>query len=130
MVNDDLPLNPTMDAIAELVGEDLATKLSMVMGGRRIRIPVRAGGHHTILANILGVDAAAKISEAYGGMNFDVAISAGKRARIVEMRQRGVSVSVVAQKIGCTESYVYKVMREDAPEADAPLPLFESLPLK
>ena len=120
----DLSDNPTLESVAVLIGEELATKLSCDFGGVRLHIPVKPGKYSPISVSI-GIKAAQIVAEIYGGMRMQVPISAGKREKIQKLLDEGtLSIPKIAIASKCTERNVYKVKAQGL-KPPASIPLFE-----
>lgn len=113
---DDLTDNPTLQSIAQIAGDAVATQLSVDFGGIRLHIPQKPGPHSPLCISI-GMDSALKIAQIYGGMHFDVPLALGKRAQIIDMIGQNMSAATIARTLRCTTRTVYKI-REDLRKND------------
>lgn len=120
--NDDLSLNPSLESIAKIAGEDAAIQISIDFGGTRIYIP-QSPGEHAPLTICVGLDAAKKIAQTYGGMNLTVPVTVGKRAEIENLNKQGYTAAQIARKVRCSMSMVNKVRAEIANRDQMSLPL-------
>jgi hypothetical protein len=99
--------------LREVVGERAAVRLSVVFGGTRLYIPVRAdpGGW---LAQAIGIDAANALCRAFNREQIDIPLGPGKltrqREKIVAMRSRGMSERAIALDLDMTERQVRYIL--------------------
>ncbi len=98
------PLLPRRVAeLAEVAGLAAALKLVELRGGRRVYIPKTADAGHW-LAEHIGLPALAVLAARYGGADMEIDRCCGlRRALVVAEYERGVPVSVLAERYGCTE---------------------------
>ncbi|MGH7780206.1 MAG: helix-turn-helix domain-containing protein [Candidatus Binataceae bacterium] len=97
--------------ISRVIGIIATSRLAEDFGGRRVYIPNKPSTRDQITRSI-GVGAAVRLSRLYGGDRVMIPAHpdrALRRAQIIALRARGLSVSRIARKLGCTERYVYKV---------------------
>tara|TARA_B100000686_G_scaffold296912_1_gene328827 strand:+ start:725 stop:1150 length:426 start_codon:yes stop_codon:yes gene_type:complete len=106
----DLPLNPTLDAIMLLIGEELATVLADKFSGQRIYFPQKTGDCR--IARAIGYDALEIVIDVYGGLMMEVPVSIGRKAAVIRLLNRGNSVAEVISTLHCTRNYVYNVQKE------------------
>jgi len=99
------------ETIRQLIGDELATRLSLAFGGRRLYVPRQPGPHHPI-AVAIGLAAALVIAREFGSARLDIPVTAGKRARIKTLLASKVSISEIARALHCTERHVYYVQAE------------------
>jgi Mor family transcriptional regulator len=100
-----------IDDITRVIGIEPAAHLARDFGGRRVYIPATATAKDQI-ARSIGLAAAIRLARLYGGDRVMIPADperAIRRARIIALRARGLSVSRIARTLGCTERYVYKV---------------------
>lgn len=117
----DLSDNPTLESVAKLIGDDLATRLSCDFGGIRIYIPINPGEHSPVTASI-GQKAANNIAQIYGGMTMKVPLTIGKRSQIRELlAQRKLSIPQIARKMKCHERTVERVKKSSPKKVELPL---------
>jgi transposase-like protein len=96
---------------AEEIGEELALQISACFGGRQLYIPHKPSPGSD-LVQAIGEPAALKLAKRFGGVFYAIPNAPGKRARILALLEEGKTVSRVAETVGCTERYVYKVQAE------------------
>jgi hypothetical protein len=89
-------------ALVALIGETAALLLIERHGGTRITVPVSGGA----LAAEIGAEAAARLFGHFGHDRVHVPLAKAWRAGIY--RQRGMSYSAIARKLGCNEASVWK----------------------
>lgn len=99
----------TLQAIARVIGEPAAIRLSAYFGGRQLYVPHRPRPDSE-LVQVLGEDLAELLAKRYGGLYHDVPLGCGRRARLIQMRREGHTISAIAQEVGCTTRYVYQVL--------------------
>jgi len=123
---DDLPDNPTLEAITMLVGADNAALISMELGGKRVYIP-HDPGEHSVMAQVVGLDNAKKISDIYGGMRMVVPVVIGRKAEILKLCAEGYSAAEIARKVRCSHRLVCdirtKARQQEMNERQTSLPL-------
>lgn len=112
---------PLLDQFAEVIGEDAAVKISAHFGGRQLYVPRKPPSTTSPLVEAIGEIAAHKLAKRFGGLSYAIPLTAGKRARIEQLLGEGATVREVADELGCTERYVYKVQAE-LHEGDASRP--------
>ena len=98
--------------IAQKIGAEAAEHLARDFGGRRVYIPA-APWRGDQIARSIGMAAAVQLAQLCGGDRVMIPAHpdrALRRAQIIALRTRGVSVSRIARGLGCTERYVYKVL--------------------
>lgn len=98
--------------ITRVIGIQATSHLARDFGGRRVYIPAKVSSRDQI-ARSIGVGAAARLSRLYGGDRVMIPAHpdrALRRAQIIALRKRRLSVSRIARTLGCTERYVYKVL--------------------
>jgi Homeodomain-like domain len=118
------PRAPMVDNIARVIGAGLATRLCAAYGGHRLYIPQNPAPGDPIPA-VIGYPAATRLGAVFGGERVWLPNAAGhrNRRRIAGLRRGGASVPQIAREIGCSERYVFKVLRElrrDGQPANAP----------
>lgn len=101
----------TLALFAQTIGEEATLRLSMHFGGRQLHIP-RTPRRDSELVKVVGQVAAQALGKRFGSGNYMVPLEAGKRARIVWLRSQKTKVADVAEMVGCTERYVWKVCQE------------------
>src|SRR5690554_4319831 len=99
----ELSLNPTIESLTALIGEELLQKLSVDLGGKRVSIPLKARPHSPLAVSI-GIAAAQKISHVYGGMDVNIPVRQAVRSRIIALRAEGKSASEIAHIVLCHRS--------------------------
>lgn len=109
---DDLPDNPTISAIAQVIGEPLAMQLADKRCGKRVHIPQPQSVHRADLSSVIGAEAAAKLAEIYGGMEINVPISIGKRCAVARLLQRDVDTMDIVSTVFVTRQFVYTVKKQ------------------
>lgn len=102
---------PLLARFAEEVGEEIALQISARFGGRQLYIPNKPPVDSDLVAAI-GQVAAHKLAKRFGGISYAIPIASGKRARIVALLQDGKTKAEVADLVGCTERYVYRVQAD------------------
>ncbi|MDB5432403.1 MAG: hypothetical protein JWP35_3519 [Caulobacter sp.] len=105
------PEAPAWAQVETAIGAEAATRLSLRFGGRRLYVPRSVGAHHP-LAQCLGAVAASQLCEFMAGQYFEPPLLQGKRARIVELGAANVQRAEIAERLHCTERFVYKVLKE------------------
>jgi Homeodomain-like domain len=107
------PQAPLVDNIARVIGAGLTTRLIAAYGGHRLYIPQNPAPGDPIAATV-GHPAAIRLGAVFGGERVWLPNGAGrkKRMRIADLRRRGATVPHIAREIGCSERYVYKVLRQ------------------
>ncbi len=108
--NLDLPYNPTMSAMMELIGEQHAVLLAAEFSGQRIYFPRKV--KNCKIARKIGYEALERIVAVYGGMMMEVPVSIGRKAAVARLLNRDCSVMDVVTSLHCTRNYVYKVKKE------------------
>lgn len=98
--------------LVDLIGYEKAALLSKHFGGRHVYVAKTMGPHSPLVA-ALGLEAAEKISHSYGGEDIHIPLSVGKRLLVIDLLNKGESIPVIAGKLYCSESFVYKVQREN-----------------
>lgn len=101
----------TLDQLIELLGETIALNLVDALGGTRVFIPQNPDAQSP-LAVKLGLDTARKLAEVLGGERVELPKPAARRARILELRQAGLTVDTIALELGCTRRRVFQVLAE------------------
>jgi len=107
----ELSRNSLIGEITRVVGVEAVTNLARDFGGRRVYIPATVSAKDQISRSI-GLAAAIRLARQYGGDRVMIPAHpdrALRRAQIIALRARGLSVSRIARTLGCTERYVYKV---------------------
>ncbi len=117
------PAAPVVDNIARVIGAGPATRLFAAFGGHRLYIPQRPAPGDPIAA-LVGHPAALQLGAIFGGERVWLPNGAGResRRRIAALRGRGAAIPAIARELGCSERYVYKVLRqlrEDAGQVKA-----------
>lgn len=107
----DLPDNPTVNALRQLLGDDLLAQLSMDLGGSAVSVPHRVG-EHSVLAVSVGLEAAQKIAAVYGGTNIEIPTTIGRTAAILRLRQEGLSVNAIARKLHITRRQIQRILEK------------------
>lgn len=108
-------LPPTLREIAEVAGMDAALRIAEHYGGVRLDMPARQGARHR-LASLVGEEAASRLAAHYHGEEIQVP-RAARAARalyyqsIAERYQAGASAARLAREHGCTERWIYQVVR-------------------
>ncbi len=100
------------DQIVHSIGADAADKLIADFGGRRLYIPI-APAPGDLIARSIGLLAALAMARMFGSDRLLIPVTsdhARRRVRIIAMRADNVSISRIAQRLRCTERYVYKVL--------------------
>jgi hypothetical protein len=103
---DSIPDLPREVALfVELIGEEATLLLLEQHGGTRLEAPA---GENTRLANAIGRSAARALYEHFGRDRFKVPLAKAWRARIY--RQRGMSYTAIARRLGCNETSVWRYL--------------------
>lgn len=101
--------------IAEVVGVNEALRLSEAFGGQEgCNVPKTPRPDHPWVQP-LGWEAFCKLCQAYGGGRIDIprnAFAKTVKAKMAELKQRGLSHRAIALQLRCTERYVRMVMNE------------------
>jgi len=100
--------------ITRVIGIQATSHLARDFGGRRVYIPAKVSARDQITRSI-GIGAASRLARLYGGDRVMIPAHPDRvlrRAQIIALRMRGLSVSRIARTLGCTERYVYKVLSE------------------
>lgn len=105
---DDLPAEPNYEAIVKIVGEEVAVRLSEDFGGIRLHVPKWPGKNSPITISI-GLDAAWKISRIYGTAYVNIPLNPSKKAKVLELLEKGWSAPKIARAARCSERYVKKL---------------------
>lgn len=108
----DLSRTSLIGDITRVIGIQATLHLARDFGGRRVYIPAKVSSRDQI-ARSIGVGAAARLARLYGGDRVMIPAHpdrALRRAQIIALRRRRLSVSRIARMLGCTERYVYKVL--------------------
>ena len=101
----------TLELLAEVIGESAAVRLSVRYGGRRLYIPKEPAPAGDFVGAI-GYKNALLLAARYGGTHMEMPLERGKRERIVMFSKRGLTVSAIAEVVGCTERHVKQVRAE------------------
>ncbi|HEY0155475.1 MAG TPA: helix-turn-helix domain-containing protein [Longimicrobium sp.] len=97
--------------ISDVIGEELAVKISEAFGGRELYIAHKPPARST-LVTVVGQLAAVKLARAFGGVSFKIPLGPGRRARIVRLLSAGKSKREVARELACTQRTVARVQAE------------------
>ncbi len=114
------PGAPVVDNIARVIGAGPTTRLIAAFGGHRLYISHNPAPTDPV-AMTVGYAAALRLGAIFGGERIWLPNGAGRenRLRIAQLRRRGVTVPRIAREIGCSERYVYKVLRQIRDETQA-----------
>lgn len=108
---DDLPENPTLSALAMLIGEKLTLRLAAQKYGQRLYIPKKVNATSPI-ARTIGEAALAKVVGVYGGLMMEVPTSIGRRAAVASMILDGREFNDIVKEVYCSRRFVTKVNKE------------------
>ncbi|MDZ4370211.1 MAG: helix-turn-helix domain-containing protein [Phenylobacterium sp.] len=116
--------------IAEIAGEQAATRLALAAGGTEMKFSARP---NAALARIVGAAAAAKIVEGLGSEKYIIPMAhlrgqKGRRAQAAAMLREGKSHNEVAKACDMHERTARRVTEKLKREAGEPLPLFPDDP--
>lgn len=107
-------------AIVEMIGMELAARLSMECGGKRLYLPRRpvAGSP---LVEAIGEEAAGVLCRQFGGEHIDIGSALGKRAAIHAMlrMEPRPSIGAVAHKFRVSRRTVIRISQEEDPLGNA-----------
>jgi hypothetical protein len=112
-----------MPEIVDLLGHGAAARLTVALGGREIRVPVRHQGRTwDALVQAIGAEAAARFCEYFQGERIYVASSQKlqterNRRRAAEMRAQGKSWAEVAKALNYTERAARKLLTKSPSRA-------------
>jgi len=97
--------------LREAVGEEATRKLVEAFGGARLYVPLSTASAEE-LNRVIGAVAAAQLVRTFGGDRVEVPRPPSRRARIHELRRRGLSIDAIALEAGCTRRRVFQVLAE------------------
>ena len=114
-----------LELIAEAAGDRAALTLAREVGGTYFEFP-KSPGPKTKLAKLVGVDAARKIVAAIGHGRQRVPFAhlngqAARRAKAVELTNKGLSAREIVQICGIDDSTVRRARRRARSTEDMPL---------
>lgn len=96
------------EELAGTIGADATLALIEAKAGQRVHVP-KSPAHAAALRAIIGPDAVAKLCESFAGCYVKVPREAAWRIRLY--RARGLSYPEIAQKVGVSETHVWRVLR-------------------
>ena len=112
--------------IIEVIGEELAVKVSEAFGGRELYIP-HVPPARSLLVKEIGQLAAVKLARAFAGVTLKIPVGPGRRARIVRLLSAGKTKKAVARELACTERTVYRVQADHEAEFGPIIPTAPSV---
>ncbi len=106
-----------LDNIAKVIGAGAALRLCEQFGGSRVYVALNPAPSNPV-ASAIGHSKAERLSTYFGGERLAIPSEGARtnRTRIARMRRRGLAVSEIARKLGCSERYVYKVLAHSRDE--------------
>ena len=100
-----------MQELLSAIGQEATVKLVSNFGGLRLYVPQTPRPADAI-ARCVGFSNALKLARVWGGDRMDVPRPALRRARILDLRARGMSVEAIARELQCTTRRVYQVLAD------------------
>jgi hypothetical protein len=103
------------ELLTELFGADGAARVVKVFGGKRIYVPAPATEGYSNFAGRIGDEKIAhKVCVEFGGTQIALPKQlVPMNEQIIELDRGSVKPTEIAQRLSCTESYVYYVLREE-----------------
>lgn len=108
-------VKPLMERLSAEIGEEAALRLSAAYGGRQLYIAHTARADSE-LVRLVGEIAAAKLARRFGGVFLTLPMGPGRKMRIRQLRTEGYAVAEIAEALGCTERYAYRVLAQERAE--------------
>ncbi len=106
-----------LEEFAELIGAAAAMALIEAYPGARLYVP-RKPGEHSRIAQVIGMAATLRLAAMYGGETLQLPRPPDLAARIIALRQQGLTAGMIAQQLHCTRRRVFQVLA-DARESGA-----------
>ena len=100
-----------MQELLSAIGQEATVKLVSNFGGLRLYVP-QSPRPADAIARCVGFSNALKLARVWGGDRMDVPRPALRRARILDLRARGMSVEAIARELQCTTRCVYQVLAD------------------
>jgi hypothetical protein len=105
---------PSRERLIELLGTDAAARVVEVFSGKRVYVPEPDTESYARIASRIGDEIARKLCVEFGGTQ----ILLPRRlvpinAKIIELSQQSFKPTEIAQRLCCTESYVYYVLAKE-----------------
>ncbi len=97
--------------LANLIGVEATERLLAIAGGTRVSIHPRVSMLDTAIANAIGPAAALALCKNLSGMRL-VLPKSDRRAAILRLRRRGLSIPQIARDLDVTERRIYQVLAE------------------
>lgn len=94
--DDDISIDPTVESIKKIIGEEKWLQLSADLGGAWLYISANPGDANPLSVSI-GVEAARTLGKHYGGHRFAVPVKDGRRARVLNHLANNVPVTQIAR---------------------------------
>jgi hypothetical protein len=94
------------------VGDKAARRLIEAYGGSRLYVPLSLAAAEGV-TRVIGAAAAARLVAVFGGDRVEVPRPPSRRARIEELRRRGLGIDEIALAAGCTRRRVFQVLAEE-----------------
>lgn len=101
-----------MDELAEWIGMASARELARHFGGTRLYVPRKIGEHHPI-AVAIGRAAADRLAASAGSQTLAIPRQPERRARVVELRSRSLTIAQIVRETTYSERHVYRLLRDD-----------------
>ena len=108
-----------LEELTKLIGAPATQQMIAAFGGARLYVP-RLPEPDDPLAQVLGLEAALALARVYGGDRLEVPNPPSRKARILELRQAGLSVDNIARQLGCTRRRVFQILAEARAAATRP----------